>query len=801
MKDVETQLRARMGIPPEARRVIVFGETSHWDPNWLLTSEQYYHRRIRQVLDAAIDELQREPRRVFAVESIFFLKMYFEREPSRREAIRELIRRRSLRLTGSGITTPDTNLPHTEAILRDYLLGQQWLREQGLQCEPRLAYLPDDFGYAPTVPALLKALGYHQAGITRIDGMFFAGCDYRSIREFPLAGSSAEILKKREKSADFVWRAPDGSEVLCHWNAFGYFQGDMLAHRGVIRWMGIPFGIPWRTERQVAGKIDGFVRHLNPIARTPYLFCPIGCDFNDPIPDLVSLLDRYNRTRYGDTGTWAVCAGMDDYLDLVDCHRDKLPVLELDPNPYWMGFYASRPAMKARVNRIAKKLLTAEKMASVLAAEDRALHGDLGDAWDILALSNHHDFITGTSPNRVFFAEQQPALEHAEALADRSLVAAAATARLPPTAKPPRPPAWTLDRGRLTVTNAHLRAEFSETDGGCLVSLKDAQGGEMLAGPGFDLVRYADSGGLWRLGHEYRGGRFQGKGCACASTSWLHVEEEDGRLVVRAECCLDGCRFVRTFWFSQDSPLVQVKILGSAPDRSTVTCRLPTMLMGAGLTMDVPGDVVRRPARKLYRPTFWPARSFAHLIDDNTGRGLAVFLAGPAAVSTDGRGGIEWITHRNAPKERAFGILPVMAHPASGPDPGEYEFHCAVLATAAGDWRDNRLVEHARRALSACLLAPHDPGLEALADSLVTTDNDLVMVSAVKPSCAGAGLVVRLENPGGMPTRVKLRREDLPIQRATLTDACERDLCQLELEDGAALVPLSRSIATVRLLF
>ena len=38
----EAALRTRLGIPPEAKHVLVFGETSHWDPNWLHTTEEYY---------------------------------------------------------------------------------------------------------------------------------------------------------------------------------------------------------------------------------------------------------------------------------------------------------------------------------------------------------------------------------------------------------------------------------------------------------------------------------------------------------------------------------------------------------------------------------------------------------------------------------------------------------------------------------------------------------------------------------------------------------------------------------------
>jgi hypothetical protein len=58
-------LRRHLGIPDDAERVLVFLESSHWDPDWLLTSEEYYDRFVRSNLDQDIEELQREPLRRF----------------------------------------------------------------------------------------------------------------------------------------------------------------------------------------------------------------------------------------------------------------------------------------------------------------------------------------------------------------------------------------------------------------------------------------------------------------------------------------------------------------------------------------------------------------------------------------------------------------------------------------------------------------------------------------------------------------------------------------------------------------
>jgi len=52
-------IRQRLGIPASAQRVLVFTESSHWDPNWMLTSEVYFDRFVRRNLDQAVAALQR----------------------------------------------------------------------------------------------------------------------------------------------------------------------------------------------------------------------------------------------------------------------------------------------------------------------------------------------------------------------------------------------------------------------------------------------------------------------------------------------------------------------------------------------------------------------------------------------------------------------------------------------------------------------------------------------------------------------------------------------------------------------
>jgi hypothetical protein len=800
----ELDLRRRLGIPDDAERVLVFAESSHWDPNWVRTSEEYYDKFVRKNLDFAIDQLLEEPRRVYSIECIFFLRLYWEREPQRQETIRTLVNEGRLRLTSSGVSTADTLLPETEAILRDLLIGQEWLRANGMNQEPRLAYFVDSFGASPALPSLLQAAGFDRATITRIDGMHFLGCDFESPRRFPKPGSSAERLGRKERTLDFVWRGPDGAEILCHWNACSYGQGDLLAHRGLSRVYLFPLAIPDRSDRNVTRRIHHYVAKLGPASRTPYLFVPIGYDFIDPIPDLLALLDRYNERHYSETGLWTLNAGLDDYLALVDCHRSKLPVLELDPNPYWTGFYTSRPTLREKCHRLVDELLLAERLA-LLPENDGAgqtIAHDLSGAWWTAAVANHHDFITGTSPDRVVDAEQIPWIEKATA------VAHAAVTRLippdPPTTEPDPPCApveWHREDGKVQVRTPHYVVELDERAGGGMVhAWHPDTHAELLPGVSNDLVCYRGSGGLWRMGHEFRGGTFREVDRASARSAPIEVREHENGLEVVIETRLKGLAVQRRIWFTNDSPLIRMRVEGRAANRHTISVQFQTGLAPGKLSMDQPGGVVDRPLFRIYNPTYWPLQRFLHACDDTTGRGVALGLHRPGAAAWRPGGILETIAIRNATRELAFGFIPIPATPATGHERAHHAFDYALWFTPSGDWRQNQVDVVARGVRGT----PWDDAalqdISQLAEQTVRTDRPDVEVAAVKPASRGEGLIVRLLTYTIPLPSVELTFEGRDVKKAILCDARERDLAPLQVRDGSVRVPMPGTIASVRLI-
>jgi len=819
LQEAEAHLRHKLGIPDDARQVILFAESSHWDPNWLYTSEEYYDRFVRANLDTAIAELLREPRRVYSIECIFFLRLYWDRQPEQCETVRSLVNEGRLRLTSSGVTTADTLLPSAEAILRDLLLGQEWLRAQGMTPEPRLAYFTDSFGCSPALPSLLQAAGFDRTSITRIDGMYFPACDYEPAGRFPRAGSSADRLLNQERTLDFVWSGPDGAEVLCHWNAFTYFQGDLLAYRGLNRVYLLPIAVSDRSERNVARRIRQFARQLRPYSRTPYLFCPIGVDFVAPTPDLVALLDRYNQRRYPDTGLWAVNAGLDDYLALVETHRDRLPVLSLDPNPYWTGFYTARPALKERCYELVDRLLEAEQralLAGLAAAESPSLPGstaaELEKAWWTAVSANHHDFITGTSPDRVVEEEQIPWLERARATADAvldGLTPAQVPQPKPPAAPRSRPQGrvrWGYTEGRLRIETTHYALEIDGQAGGYIARAWQPATGQELLGPGSnELISYRDSGGLWRMGHEFLGGRFKEVARASQYSARLEVEERDGVLEVSFQGKLDGQPLQRTYWFHNGSPFIRFRVEGRAAPGRTVTARFETGLSVEHLVMDQPGGVVRRPPLKIYDPTFWPLQHVLYLCDQARDQGLLLGLRRPGAVCYRPGGRLELVALRNATRERILGFIPLMANPATGHERDGYAFDYGLWFTPAAEWSGTIHLSAAE--MVRCLQeAPDGPGTGGwaapprLSDALVITDRSDVWVTSVKPAHRGEGWIVRLQTVTAVGAPVSLIARRRPLEAAALCDARERDLEPLDVRRGAALLTMPGTIASIRLL-
>ncbi|MEO8840143.1 MAG: hypothetical protein ABI591_28950 [Kofleriaceae bacterium] len=409
----EQDLRRALGVPPEAKRVLILSQSSHLDINWKSTFDEYYSARVETVFDDATTLLDADPRTFYSVAEMGFLAKHVADHGA--EPWLAHFGTGHARIVGGGMTSPDTLLPTAEALTRDYLLGTIFA-EQSFNARPRAAWLPDSFGHSPTVPDLLSAAGFTSVGFGRIDGarhtfeIVGAGLDPIA----PDVTTTASVLRDLG-SADFVWRGPGGGSVLAHYMPIReYCQGDSIDLDG------FPVGGDRLGEEHdddpvfVRSQIAEFIDQLTPYAKTPYLFVPIGCDFQVPRPRLADYAQWWNDEQYAATGVWVALATFEDYERLVGFHTDELPAMERDIAPVWTGFYASRPQLKQAARAVAESLAGVEPFLALVEPGSDAL----APAWQAVVLSNHHDTITGTSSDAVVDSEEAPLLASAKTTAE-----------------------------------------------------------------------------------------------------------------------------------------------------------------------------------------------------------------------------------------------------------------------------------------------------------------------------------------------------------------------------------------------
>ncbi|MBV9272176.1 MAG: hypothetical protein JO165_13865, partial [Candidatus Eremiobacteraeota bacterium] len=164
---------------------------SHLDVAWLWSFDET-RRKAARTFAIAASLLARDETFVFA-QSQPQLYAYVEvDEPALFETIRERVRERRFDPDIAALwVESDCNLPSGESLLRQMMFAHRYIGER-FDVEPSIAWLPDSFGFANTLPTLLAHAGIRRFATTKLS--------WNDTTSFPYA--------------QFIWRAPDGSEVV-----------------------------------------------------------------------------------------------------------------------------------------------------------------------------------------------------------------------------------------------------------------------------------------------------------------------------------------------------------------------------------------------------------------------------------------------------------------------------------------------------------------------------------------------------------------------------------------------------------
>ncbi|HEV7178410.1 MAG TPA: alpha-mannosidase, partial [Candidatus Baltobacteraceae bacterium] len=163
---------------------------SHLDVAWLWTYAQSARKAVRTFANA-LALLDDDPSFIF-MQSQPQLYAFVSREDPELFArvLAEVARGRFDADVAAMWVEPDCNVPSGESLLRQLLFAHAYCaREFGV--EPSIAWLPDTFGFARTLPTLLAHAGIKYFATTKLQ--------WNDTTRFPYP--------------QFRWRGPDGSEI------------------------------------------------------------------------------------------------------------------------------------------------------------------------------------------------------------------------------------------------------------------------------------------------------------------------------------------------------------------------------------------------------------------------------------------------------------------------------------------------------------------------------------------------------------------------------------------------------------
>jgi alpha-mannosidase len=435
MNSQAQMLRSALGVPEDAKYVLIYDQSAHLDWDWTQTFNQYFQSAyggsgVNGALWSALNLLAvNGPGKTgpyyYSICEMGYLQNFVKYQAQQGNDVITMMQAagNSLRIVGGGITSPDNLVCSGEAFLRCYLLGKLWLAQNLPGTLPlKHCWLPDDFGQDPELPVAVRAMGMISVAFQRLPGTYSYGSTTNPQQQLMQHG------------IDFFWQCSDpNSVVFARWlqtnsvaitsgnnSSAGYCEGSDIA--------GDPLVIIYDCLC-----CHNFNQSASPpysAAPTNYLYVPNDCDFKMPVTGLLGYIDDWNTTQttpygYANTGVYVVQASFDDFVSLVLSDSSSLQTIQYNGTPYWTGYYMSRPALKILHYRATRNLLAAE-VFGLLAAPgillDPLYQQRVSRAWNDLMPSTHHDYVCGTASDQVYQLEQLPLLQTAQEQSHRVLV-------------------------------------------------------------------------------------------------------------------------------------------------------------------------------------------------------------------------------------------------------------------------------------------------------------------------------------------------------------------------------------------
>ena len=340
----------------ESRGTCYFLGHSHLDAAWLWSfseSREVFHETCKKILEL----MDKYPRFIYCQSSAQYYEWLEESYPDVFEKVKKRVEEGRWEIVGGTWVECDCNLPSGESLVRQFLYGKGYFKRK-FGVDVKVAWMPDSFGYAWTLPQIMRKCG--------IKFFLTQKLNWNDTTIFPYYF--------------FRWTAPDGSSVIAH-QTVGKYSETVMEER-IFQQM--------RMLKSRQGLKDLLV-----------LF-GVGDHGGGVTEDMIERALEFVEGKKEVKGRFSTAV---EYFEtLVRKTGGKIP--EVDDElylQYHRGTYTTQ-AMVKKANRRAECLLeVAEKFASIARGygyEYPAMK--LKEAWKKLLLNQFHDVLAGSSIPEVY---------------------------------------------------------------------------------------------------------------------------------------------------------------------------------------------------------------------------------------------------------------------------------------------------------------------------------------------------------------------------------------------------------------
>lgn len=353
------------------QRVSVYcvGHT-HIDIAWLWTLAQTREKAQRSFA-TVIAYMEKYKDYKFFCSQPYLYKAVKEEAPKLYEKIKQMVREGRFEPEGAMWLEADTNLPSGESLVRQFMFGKKFFKEE-FDVESKVLWLPDAFGYSAALPQLCKLAG--------VETFITSKISWNDHNTMP--------------HDVFMWQGLDGSEIFTYFLTAQVKQQDKPCRLGTYNAEANP--------KYLAGTYDRFQDKM--LTDSVMISYGYGDGGGGPTEEQI---ENIERMQYGIPGCPnGISSRLSDFVSVI---REKTEgALSKWVGELYLEFHRGTYTSVAKVKRSNRKAEFLLHNIEALCTMDYLLNGTpyphekINSFWEDILTLQFHDILPGTSIREVY---------------------------------------------------------------------------------------------------------------------------------------------------------------------------------------------------------------------------------------------------------------------------------------------------------------------------------------------------------------------------------------------------------------